>query len=842
MSLRFALRHASRESRAAARRIGPYMLSITLGVGALVAIHSYRTALLDVVDEQARDLLGGDVRLSAETRFSPAVRAALDSAQAAGVTVAQAVALPSMATAEGGRVQLVQLRAVSEAFPIYGEFVLRPADGWRRVHRGEALVEPAVLRQLGVEVGDTILLGLGAFRIGGTVEDALPALGPAALLGARVYVARGALARTGLLVTGSLARQEAFLRLPGEPAIEAFLGPRDSLFRADQVDVDTARERAEDLTRALDALSRFLALVGLLALLLGGIGVASAVGIYVRERIPSIAVLRCLGASQRDVFLSYGIQTALLGLVGSALGVLLGVAAFAALRPVLMLGIPFRVPFRVEPVAVVAGLGTGVWVASIFALVPLLEVREVTPLQALRRDFEPIRAPIRLRAAVLALLAASVLALAAWQAPTPQIGVLFAAGIAAAIALLRAAAAGLVQLARRLVPAHAEYTLRQGISNLFRPRNQTVAITLALGFGVFAVGSLLVVQRSVLAQLRLDTAADAPDLLFFDVQRDQRARLAELVEQSGGTLASLTPIVPARLAGINGRSVEQILADTTSPRPERWALRREYRNTYRETLSGGETLAAGGWWDDAPATEIARVSVEADLADDLRIGIGDTLLWDVQGVEIASRVTSLRSVDWSRFEPNFFVVFEPGPLDDAPQTFVALATTPDDSARAGAQFAVSRALANVIAVDLARVQSAIRSINLRVTLGVGSLGALSIAAGVVVLFGAVATSRRQRMRESALLRALGADRARVRRILLTEYAALGLLAAIAGALLAGFAGAALVHWFFELPLDLPVVGLLGLIAAVVLLTVAVGALGAREALRGPPLAVLREAE
>lgn len=841
MSVRFAVRHARRETRAAARRIGPYLLSITLGVAALVAIQSYRGALIGVIGDEARNLLGGDVRLSAGEPLSPAVLASLDSAGLADGDVARTVTAPSMVYApRSGLARLAQLRAVSAGFPIYGRLEAKPADAWARLERGSALVEPALLLQLDIAVGDSLRVGASAFRIAGTVEEAGGGFGFGEMLGAKVYVPLGALDEMGLIGTGSLARYEAYLRLETEAEIEAFLAPRDSLLRAERIEIDTAKERAGDVTDALDGLTRFLSLVGLLALLLGGIGVGSAVGIYVRERIPTIAVLRCMGATQRTLFGAYLMQAALLGIVGAAAGAVLGVGAYAALRPLLAGGMPIAAPFRVDPAAIGVGLFIGGWVALVFALVPLLDIREVTPLQALRRAYEEVRASRLARVLGTALLIASVVAIAIWQAPTWQAALVFAAGIVGVIVLLRLAAGLLMRLTRRLLPTRADYTVRQGLANLFRPRNQTVAVTLALGFGVFAVGALLVVQHSLLAQLRIETMEGAPNLLFFDVQPDQRESLARTLEARGVALREVTPIVPARLAGINGRPIEAVMEDSVG-RPERWAVEHEYRHTYRDSLGAGEEVVEGEWFGDraAPAGSLPRISVEIELAGDLEVGVGDTLTWDVQGVDVVSVITSLRRVDWTRFEPNFFVIFEPGPLTEAPQMLVALGAAPDDSARAQVQADVARALPNVVALDLDRVQRVIRTINQRVTLGIGSIGALSIAAGIVVLFAAVATSRRQRLSESALLRALGADRRRIRRILVTEYAALGLLAALSGALLAAVAGWGLTRFFFELPLVFPFTGFAVMFATVVLLTVVVGALGTREAMSGSPLGVLR---
>ncbi len=849
MSARFVVRHAVREARGGLRRMGPYLLSITLGVGALVAIHSFRAAVADAVKSQSRELLGGDARLASSQPFSSPIEAVLDSLQAAGATVARVTTLPSMVSdAARGTTRLLQVRAVTPEYPLVGLEDTEPADAWARMRAsGGVVAEPAVLLQLGASIGDTLAVGYARLPVVGTVSDAAPESGFRSALGPRVYIRQKDLEATGLVTFGSLASYDAFLALPPGGDAAAVETARDSLFRAERVDYDTADERARGLTRALDALSRFLGLVGLTALLLGGIGVGSAVRVYVREKIPDVAVLRCIGATQRTLFLAYLLQAVLLGLVGSAAGVVLGIAVQPLIGVALASSLPVRVGFHVDALAVLVGLLTGVWVAGVFAVLPMLEVRGVAPLQALRRDFESVRVGRATRVLAWLALGASVLAISVWQAPTARIGAAYTAAMAVALGVLAAAAWALARVVRRLFPRRASFAVRQGIANLFRPRNQTLAVTLALGFGVFVIAALLVVQSSVLARFRPESGGPQANLLLFDVQPGQRAAIDSLLGARGLSLETAAPIVPGRVAALRGRPTEAWMADTVRQgRPARWALRREYRNTYRDSLTDGEQLVAGTWFDGRRTEPVstaapARVSLETGVAEDLGVSVGDTIVWDVAGARIPSVVTSLRTVDWARFEPNFFAVFEPGVLESAPQMVVALASVQDDSLRARVQVDLVRRFPGISILDLDQVQKVVARITARAAAAVRFLGGIAIAAGLVVLFGAVASSRQQRLRESALLKAIGADRRRIRSMLLTEYAALGLVASVAGGLLGVAAGWLMADRVFELPVRVPVVELVALAVGVGLLTGAVGVLNARDVVRRPPLAVLREA-
>lgn len=843
MSVPFALALAWRELRSSARRVGVYMASITLGVAALVAVNSFRSAVVAGIERDARAILGADLRLGGSEPIPDPVLAELDALAGPG-NVARIVSVSTMALAPGsGATRLLMVQAVQPGYPFHGDVATRPAGLWPPSAAARAVVlDSAALAQLDVRPGDSLLIGSAAFTVAGTVNS-LP--GDVSFRGAiapRAYIALDRLEETGILAYGSFSRHYAYARVEDRGALQAFVEEREAALREAGLDFDTAAEQAENLASALGWLGDFLGLVGLMALLLGGIGVASAVHVFAREKLPAIAMLRCLGARQRSVFGAYLLQAAVLGLAGALAGVLLGVAVQALLPRALADLLPVEVAFRFDPAAAAAGLGVGLIVAVLFALIPLLAVRDVAPLQALRQDVEPAARrldPLRLLAG--AALVATLLALSLWQAPDAATGLGFAAAITAVVVVLWGTAALLGVATRRLFPRRASFVVRQGVANLFRPRNQTVAVVLALGFGVFLIATLDIVQRNLLDRLRFEGGAQ-PNLLLFDVQPDQLEEVRGIVARAGSPLRQVTPMVPARLARIGTRPVGELLADTTEGGPEAWALRREYRHTYRDTLTAPEKLVEGEWWTGPrePGT-LPRVSVDADLADDLRVGLGDTLVWDVQGVEIATRITSLREIDWARFEPNFFVVFEPGVLEEAPQMIIALARIEDPAAKGAVQRELVSAHPNVSVLDLATVQQALDAVTGRATTAVSFLAAFGVLGGIIVLAGALATSRFQRMREGALLRTLGARRAQVRWIAFVEYLALGGLAGLAGVLLATLAGWALVDRLFELEFRLPVAGLVALWLGVAGLALVVGVLNTRQMERRSPLETLRQA-
>jgi putative ABC transport system permease protein len=704
------------------------------------------------------------------------------------------------------------------------------------------VVDPALLSALRARRGDTLALGEARFVITGTVASAPGNVGLRAAFGPRVYIPARYLQETGLLGFGARAEYEAYLRLPANIAAQSIARERRPTLRAERVRVRTVEDDRDRLNETLSRLTGYLGLVALIALLLGGIGVASAVVVFIRQRLDTIAVLRCLGATGARVLAVYGAEAAGMALAGSLLGAVAGVLFQEALPGLLADLLPVDVETSLSGSAIALGVGMGLWVACVFALFPLLGVRRVPPLAALRRDYETGPRPRDPWRWLLALaLAASTVALASLQVGSGRQGAIFAGGVAVALLVLWAASWGLVRAARRWLPGGLPYLWRQGFSNLHRPSNQTVTVVLAIGFGAFLLGTLILVQLNLLDQLRLTGGPARPNLVLFDIQPDQLPAVERALGEAGLSASEPVPIVPMRIASVKGRPVQRLLADTGLQAA--WALRREYRSTYRDSLVGSERLAAGAWW--TPRTvgsngdPVPRISVESGLAEEIGIGVGDEIVWDVQGIRIPTRVASLREVDWARFEPNFFVVFEPGSLEGAPHTLVTLTRIERPADRGAFQRRLAERLPNVTTLDLSVVQEALERLVDRVVLAIRFMAGFTLATGTLVLVGALATSRFQRIREGALLRTLGATRSQIFRIVLAEYFALGTMAAVVAALLSLAAAWALAKWVFEGRFSPQPMSLVALVLGVVILTVLVGLLNSREVIRRTPLEVLR---
>ncbi|WP_229725160.1 ABC transporter permease [Hymenobacter baengnokdamensis] len=842
MNFNWLFTMAWRDSRRSRSRLALFMSSIVLGIAALVGINSFGDNLARSIREQARELLGADLVLSSTQPFDPKLLPALQKLGQTRSDEASFASLVSFPRTQG--VRLAQVRALGPGFPYYGDWETQPAAAGAQFRAGQsmgALVDDVLLAQFDARVGDSVKVGSLTVPIVGRVLKTPGQTGFSAAVAPKVFIPKALLDKTGLIRPGSRVQYRTYYRFAPGTDVAATIKPLESKLEASNIDSDTVASRQQSTGRAFQDLTRFLSLVAFVALLLGCVGVASAVNLYVQEKLASVAVLRCLGASGRQALLIYLIQTSGLGLLGAIIGAALGAVVQLVLPQVLGSFLPVTVSVAVSPAAVGLGLLTGLAMAVLFALLPLLAIRRVSPLRVLRASFEEDTAtPDPLRGLVLAVVGLFIVGFAYAQTREWKQALGFAAGLLLALGALAGLGLGLRYLLRRYFPAGWSYVARQGLANLFRPQNQTVTLIISLGLGTFLLATLYLTQSLLLSRVQLSASGRQPNLVLFDIQTEQEQGVEQLLAKQHIPVMQRVPIVTMRLAAINRRTVGQLRKDTASGVPL-FALTREYRVTYRDTLSASEKLVAGT--PPRPAATpggLPRVSVDANYFQRVKLRLGDTLTFNVQGAPLAVVVGGTREVDWARVQTNFLVVFPTGVLEQAPQFHVILTHVNNNQQLALAQRALVRDFPNVSAIDLGLILQTVDEILSKISFVIRFMAGFSILTGLLVLASSVLISRYQRTRESVLLRTLGASRRQILRITVLEYALLGFLAALAGVLLAGLAAWALAVWVFETPfvssslLWLP--ALVGLVAG---LTALIGGLNSRSVLNQPPLAVLR---
>jgi len=833
-------RLAWRDSRRSRKRLMLCAAAIIFGVAALTAIDGFRANLSAAIDARSKELLGADLAIISMSPFSERVEAFIDKL---GAEDSREVRFTSMALfPEQDRTRLVEVRGLSGGFPFYGEIETGPPGLSLEGHdEPVALVEDSLMIGYGLEPGDTVRLGETGFRILGALEQVPGEAAFAGIFAPRIYVPRRHVAGTGLVQFGSLVRYRALLRLPGGPLSGDELRERaGELFTSEALTWDTVERRKRQIGRVLENVYGFLNLVGLVALLLGGVGVAGAVNVYLREKREAVAVLRCLGLSSRAAFSVFLLQILGVAVAGAVLGVLAGLLVQTQLPAVLGRVIPYELDVFISWPAVARGLGIGAGVAFLFALLPLLPVRRVSPLRALRSEVEPPRGPDVLAWLVGGLIALACAGLCILQAGGVRQGLVFAAALAAVLGVL-AGLAWLLRRALRLLSGDGlPFVYRQGFSNLYRPNNRTLFLVTTLGAGAFMIYGLYLVQASLLSQGDLAERGDEPNLMLFDVQPDQLEPIRELLRQRDAPVAYQAPIVTMRLTHVNGRSAAEIKADPQAS-TEDWTLNREWRSTYRDHLIETEEVVQGrftGHYEKGLEGTVP-IALDIDVADDAGVELGDTLTFNVQGIPVETKVTAFREIDWQRMRPNTLALFPTGVLEPAPAWHILFARADSDQTSAAIQREIANRFSNVSAIDLDLIVETIRDIFDRIVFVIRFMATFTIATGVVVLAGAVVTSRYQRLRESVLLRTLGATARQVRGIMATEYCLLGVLGGLAGCLLAVAAAWGLTTHLFESPFVFPPFSFPAAVAITAVLTVLTGLVNSRGIVNAPPLAVLR---
>jgi putative ABC transport system permease protein len=840
--VKFVFNLARRELRASWKRLLFFFLCIGVGVGSIVALRSMIQNLNRAVAGEARELMTADVQVET-TREWPA-DALVKIERAAPPTLVEArtetIEAPTMLrpadeSREGAL--MVEVKGVEKNFPLYGDFRLadgRPFD-FSLLENGGAVVAPLLLERLNLRVGDRVKIGEKVFEIRGVTRQE-PGSGGGFRLGPRVFVERATLENAGLTGFGSRARRKILFKT-AEGRMDKLVQRLRAELGNNVFNVRSYKDSEENLGEQFTRAENYLSLTGLVILVLGGIGVSSVTRVFIEQKKKSIAVLKCVGATGRRLTTAYLAQVVALGTAGSVLGVLLAKAALIFVHARFADSLPPNLSYGLQGGAVGQGLALGLLISLLFSALPLLRIRQIKPNMLLREvETETPRRWLDLWRWTVALgVLAGLVFLTSWQAGSVRVGVFFIAGLGATALVLYAAASALIFAVRRM-RGMGTFALRQAINSMHRPGNQTRVIVMAVGLGAFLVMAVHSLQTSLLDEFDVMRRGNLPNMYLIDVQKDQVEGVRELVERTTGARAELIPTVRARIVAING---EEIDLEAAGARRERGRLGREYVVTYRPLLEYNETVVAGKFWDETPSVE-PEVSIEEGMLGATPPEIGSTITFDIQGRKITARVTSIRHVDWRNSRTGFLVLFRPGALEGAPQTFVGAIDGPtQEPERSRFQRAIVDRFPNVSVIDVADIVRGVSKILSNITLAVTFIGGFVLLSGVLILVGSIAMTKFQRVYEAAVLKTLGARRRVLLTMMIAEYCLLGLVAGIVGALAADALAYVVAREVFEIDWTFSTAVNLAGVAATVLLVGAVGALSSLDVLTRKPLAILR---
>lgn len=831
---------AWRDSRKSKSRLLLFISSIILGIAALVAINSFGENLKDDINGQAKELLGADVELASnKPDYQYDFIDSLDYEVSYENSFASMIFFP-----KNQESRLVDVRALEGEFPYYGEMESYPESAARSFRKGgpKALVDKSIMIQYDVAVGDSVRIGRQTFVIEGQLISSPSQSIAATLIAPAVYIPMDYLDDTKLIQKGSRVFYRRFYKLnnlPDDYDLDARFEKDREQLRLDGISADSVEERKQDTGRTFEDLQSFLNLVAFVALLLGCVGVASAVHIYIKEKIKTVAILRCLGARGTDTFMIYLIQIAIIGLIGSVLGALAGTLIQTILPKVFADFLPVEVNLAISWKSILSGVVIGLIISVLFALNPLLGVRKASPLITLRNtsaDTGSYRDPLRWLVYLGIILFVVVFAYIQIQSIGDSL--VFTLFIVLAFGFLALIARLAMWIVKRFFPASWSFAWRQSLANLYRPNNQTSILIASIGLGTALITTLYFIQGLLISQVEITTNNDRPNMMLFDIQSSQKDQIAAFTKEAGLPVLQQVPIVTMRLQTINGITQKQAMADSTIEY-RNFLFNREFRVTYRDSLIESEQLIEGELRKVSAPTDSIFVTIDQGFAEGQHIKIGDELQWNVQGVPIKTYVGGLREIDWNRVQTNFLVLFPENVLEPAPQFHVLITRVSSTESGATYQRDIVKNYPNVSVIDIGLILNTVDDILSKISFVIRFMALFSIITGLLVLTGSVILSKYQRIKESILLRTIGGSKKQILTINTLEYFFLGSLASLSGIILALTGSWALAYFSFESEFVPNVLPIVGVYVAITGLTIIIGLFNSRGILSRPPLEVLR---
>ena len=840
------------EFRGSWRQLVFFITCLAIGVGAVTTVKNVSTQIEYTIEKEAKSLLAGDIEVKSSWDMSKIDREFLKKVLPAGSVFHFVKELKSMASyvakkkvRSGLTSLLIELKALPSRkadYPLYGRLRTEPNGSLPKLlSEGGALVEPSFLVRSGLKIGDFFKIGRATVRLSGKILAEPDRITRSFSIGPRVMISLETLRRSKLVQVGSKVNHRTLIRLPEGVNLKQMVKVLGSKLGDKSADIRTYKTLQSSLNDSIQKMSQYLGCVGFISLLMGGIGVAMIVRTFLGQKLDSIAILNCLGVPSKMVFAIYLSQVLLLGLIGS----LLGISMSYVLQDLLLSRLERLLDINVDQTFhyffIFEGLILGLFMALLFSIWPLIGAVKTRPLRLFRHilgEETTFLESGKERWWFGLIFISSMMGILAWQAGSLKRGLVFFGAISISAALLSVFSKGILYLLKKLTRSQSVIH-HYGFSNIHRPNSHAISIITTLGMGIMLILTIRFLQLDMISMFENKTENKPPNYFFIDIQQDQEEDFYKALDSNAPEAERVvTPIVRSRFQAIDGRDLGKW--KFSSPRDENW-IKREFVLTYTKgKLPLGNEILEGKWWDE-DNVQTPQVSLERDAASRLGAQIGSILRMDIQGIQVSAPVTSIRKVDWRNMRTNFYMIFTPSALKEAPASLVAAVYVPLGKEMA-VQQSVVNVLPNVTALSTRDIIKTFENLIRKLIMLVDFMSGFAIMSGLLILSGAVASTKYRRMKESAILKTLGAKRSRLIIILGTEYASFGFIASLIGGFLSLILSWVVMKYLVHASWNFHPVHLVEVAVVAIMLTVLTGILSSLDVLTLKPLRTLRQVE
>ena len=848
MKFKNVIHFALAETRKERSKLLFSVLSIAIGVGSLIAVEIFNVSFENSIARDAQRLMGADIQLKAtrpiETKKTKFI---LNDLKQSSVGSSLMIQFNSMIFNKKAS-RMVKVISIEDSYPFYGNFKVQPENALTLLHHTDSkgiIVDKDLIEVAGLSINSKIKLGEASFQIVGTYhkDSASPDLGFS--LGLPVLISRKHLKSTKLIGKGSRIRYIYNFKTPKEFDSKSFKEKNWESATEENLTILTYREAASGSRRFMENLSKFFSISALITLLLGSLGIGTTFLLFLKNKFDHIAILRSLGATQAQIFFIYCSLGLCLALIGSLIGVGIGIVIPKVFLSLAMNYLPVQLKLEVSIMTILYAVSFGLVISFLFFTYPIYRLQNIPPLRVLRKDIESKTIPLFSKQNIKYLLAALALfslvtLFGGLQFRSFAMSLYFLLAVIAAVMIMLTLITVGLRVLKKNIKRVQNVTLKHALANLFRPGNQTKLITISIGIGMLLLTTIFIIESSFQSQLNFSKESK-PNLFLIDIQPSQLGDLAQLLQKDFDQSLKPVPMVSARLLSLNKKPFERSSLEKDATKRD-WAKRlknREYLVSYRNEHYPSESIVSGKWWPETGRLK-QEVSVDRDWAKELSIKLGDTLTISVQGRPLSATVTSMRRIDWSAMIPNSILVYSPDTIKQAPALYFGTLLAPNRAKRLKIQNTIVQKFPNITIFDAADTIKRIQSILSKISIIIRFLAALTIFTGLVILASSIFAGKDLRLKETMLLKVLGAVQETITKIMFFEYATLALIGLSLGLLLASAICYPLIDYFFKVDIAYPFMPVAATALLIIVLTTSIGYSLSYTVFKHKPALVLKE--